>query len=527
MVLRCWVKDYSDETKEMPDPNFMDDLDEGAGEAPLVKVTEPKYTGHIRMVTCCNQGDLVLEDEDNPSINPEIPREESKKCYLFDKFPFTKVNSLYETTAAFGPSDIEQLEAINIELDKSLSQFNTAKDKITRSKIINPKNSGVPNEHLTNFVGILNPTNANHGIQYLEAAPIQQDLLTAINIYKDFFFLIAGDFEMDQAEGKGKNVIAYKAIAALMERAATLKRGKIRSYQLLIRERGRMYVSLMQNFYTEDRWVSYSEGGEEQIEQVRGTDLLIPARLSIVSGSTLPVSRVQEREEALAMFKGAAPHERMAFMEQVLDKLNWNNRKAIIEQVKAGPAGEILEKLSMVIPEPVMQQIAQVAQADIKDLEKAAQKGELHPIPWPPKPTTPEDQLKQLEVMEKSLELQKLTIGVQKTEAEIAKIQAETGKTAEEIEGEQAKSYLDLQKAITEQVRQMVMQYGIQFDAEAQKIDRFQAIEDAKDRRAGHHERARELDNQSRDVANKGKALEKGAASQGPYKEKGLKSNNK
>lgn len=496
LVVRCWVKDYSEITKEVEDPV--------TGE--MIKVTEPKYTGHIRMVTSCNQGKLVLEDEDNPSINSELPRDEVRKCYLFDKFPFTKVNSLYETTSSWGPSDIEQLEAINIELDKALSQFNTAKDKITRSKIINPKTSGVPNEHLTNYVSILNPTNANHGITYLEPTPVQEDLLTAINIYKDFFFLIAGSFELEQADTKGKEVIAYKAIAALLERAATMMRGKIRSYSRLARERGRMYVSLMQNYYTEDRWVSYKDNGEEQIKQIRGTELLIPAKLSVVSGSTLPVSRVQEREEALALLKMAAPHERMAFLEQALEKLDWNNRKDIIEKIKAGPIGEIMKKLSLVIPQPVLQQIAQVAGADIKDLEKAAQKGELQPIQWPPKPVTMEDRLKQLEVIERTLELQEKNADIAKTQEESVAIKT--------------KAFLDYQKALTEAMRQIVMQAGIGFDEESLKIDRFQAIEDADDR--DFNRKLGVLD-----TFQKGQQIEKGAGSQGSYNERGMSSNNR
>jgi hypothetical protein len=497
LIVRCWVKDYSEKRME-------DRINEATGEKEAVY--EPLYTGNIRMVTVGNMGELVLEDEDNPSINPNLSKEDTRKCYLFDKFPFTKVNSLYETTAAWGTSDTEQLEQLNIEVNKALSQFNTVKDRRTRAKLINPQTSGVPNEHLTNFLGILNPTTANHGIQWLEPGqPLSQDDLLAINLFKDLFFLVAGSFELEQADTKGQNVIAYKAIAALLERAATMVRGKLRNYQKLVRERGRMYVSCMQNFYTEERWIAYTEQGEEKNAKVIGPELLIPAKISIVSGSTMPVSRIQEREEAIALGKM-----RMIDSEALLEKLGWSDWKPIVDRMKRGPIGELLQKLAFVLPQQVIQQIAAISQADIKDIKRAADQGKLQPIQLPKQGEGqgPEDMLKALEMKEKGLELSEMEANIKKILAEVEKIKAG--------------SYLDVEKAVTEKVRQMVAAKGIEYDEEKLQIERAQVVDDIQDkefqRKVGVVDRGLKHMQITRGGEKPGK--------QGPFLDKKLKSDN-
>jgi hypothetical protein len=270
LIVECWVRDCTtDENGDM------------------------LYPGGIRCVQVCSGGKVVLSDRPNPSINPDLPVDQAQYTYLWDHFPFTLTHSVTDNVLPWGLSDFEQLEALQIEVNKSLSQITLWKDKASRLKIINPKDSGVNNSEFSNYPGVLNPANAMvaQGIRYMDPPSPPTDLSAFMDIYKDLFFLVAGTFDLDQAQTPGRDVIAYKAIAALIERAHTMLKGKIRNYSKMIRERGRMYLSHAMNWYTDERWISYENDGEKARESIQGPELIVPAKLGVVSGSTMPVSK--------------------------------------------------------------------------------------------------------------------------------------------------------------------------------------------------------------------------------------------
>ncbi len=310
LVCECWAKDYA------------------------MTPAGPKYPGFIRRVTVTNGGRLVLEDRGNPSVNPELPLEEAAKTYLFDKFPFVLANSVTDASNIWGASDFEQLESLQREINKCLSQLTYHKDRCARPKIVNPRDSGVHNQAFTNRLGVINPTSmaSAQGIRYLEFANNSKDIESVLAIYKELFHQIAGSYDLEQARDQANPVIAYKAIAMLLEQAATMMRGKIRNYSRLIRERGRMFISHAQNWYTERRWISFSEKGRQGTVAVIGEALRVPARLAVVSGSTMPSSKAQRREEAIALFSMGAIDRR-----ELLETLDWPGFAEIAARMEGKP----------------------------------------------------------------------------------------------------------------------------------------------------------------------------------------------
>uniref|UniRef100_I2PYM7 Phage portal protein n=1 Tax=Desulfovibrio sp. U5L TaxID=596152 RepID=I2PYM7_9BACT len=306
LVCECWVKDYA----MTPDG--------------------PRYPGCIRCVTVAGAGGLVLADRGNPSVNPALTPDEAMATYLYDRFPFALANSLTDPASLWGASDFEQLSELQTEVNKCLSQLTYHKDRCARPKIINPRDSGVANAAFTNRLGIVNPASmaAAQGIRYLEFANNTKDIESVLAIYRELFSQISGLGELERAGSPDHPVIAYKAISALIEQAATLLRGKIRNYSRLVRERGRMFLSHMQNWYTEERWISFAENGRASVAPISGTKCRVPARLTVVSGSTMPVSRVQQREEALALYQMGAIDRR-----DLLEKLDWSGRAAVLERM--------------------------------------------------------------------------------------------------------------------------------------------------------------------------------------------------
>jgi len=479
LIVECWVKDY---TKVKEDDVSFD-----------------KYTGNIRRITTCNGGELVLDDRNNPSINPLLllkpPLEEgapsgaqlASQTHLYDKYPYILTQSITDTSNPWGTSDFENLSQLNVEINKSLSQFNMYKDKAARLKLINPRNSGVPNKAFTNTPGIIRPVNhvISSAIRYLDGPKSPPDVKDALALYRELFFLVAGTFELELAQTPGREVVAYKAIAALLERATTMMKGKIRNYGGLIRERGRMYISCAQNWYTDARWISYENEGEEFSQEILGYNMIAPYKLTVVSGSTMPISKVQEREEAISLFERGAIDN-----EELLMKLDWQDWKTVARRIKEGPFSKVMERMGALgAPEQLVELFNMLFQMDDKEFEKAMEAQELPSIPEIVAPAEQEEEKVPPEMV----------VEIATKEAEIDKTEAETKLVYEKIR--------------TERVQQLVATMGIEFDKEKLKIERADLVNEIKQRITDGEREDKVV---SRDK-------KRGSA---PYKEKGLKSNN-
>lgn len=430
LVVECWVKDYSRTLNEDGSSQY-------------------RYPGKIRCVTATCGGKVILSDRPNPSINPLLSIEQAMDAYLWDRWPFTMCVSVRDTSTAWGMSDVEQLEQLAKEFNKAMSQMVFLKDKAARPKIVNPKTSGVPNEHFTNAPGVINPINSMEAaaIRYLDFPQVNVDLEKIATIFKELFFLVSGTFELEQAQTPGREVAAYKAIAALLERAATMMRGKVRNYSKLLRERGRMYLSYVQNFYTTERWFTWEEEGEVAAGMISSEDARFPMKLTVVNGSTLPISKVQQREEALVLFdKGAIDQ------KALLDKLDWSGRSQIIKRMQAGPMQEMIERIAATgAPEEYLQVFQEIGAMDEKEFAKAAKAGEVPILPWPGMET---DQMQQSHQVLALKELE------------------------EKIKKERAERLLLEEKTNTERIKQEVDLAGVEYDKQDIDIKRAQTLSD-------------------------------------------------
>lgn len=417
LIIECWVRDWT--------------LEEGEG------VTRAKYPGGIRRITVCSGGRVVLDDSPNPSINANLPPEMAMQTHLWDKFPFILVPSIEDPCSIWGQSDMEQLTGLQKSFAITLSQIEYFKNNCVRPKILNPLDSGVHNSEFTNDVGVINPSSSAvaAGIKALEMGSPQTlgELQGVLNLIKDLFFLVAGTFEMEQVQGG--NDLAYKAIAALLEHAATMMRGKIRNYQRLIRERGRMFVSLAANFYTEERWISYDgPQGATETEPILGAQLILPAKLTVVSGSTLPRAEGARRDEATNLFQAGAIDD-----VALLEELDWPARGEVLERKRAGQAGMLVERLTAAgAPPELLAAVQELAQMDDKAFESAAKSGTLPPLTLPTAQPVEDPE-------------------AVKRDAEAEKIRMETSLTEEKI--------------YTERARQKQILAGVQYDAQKMAVE--------------------------------------------------------
>jgi len=494
VVVECWVKDYTMIEESVEEVVEMQNPANGMVEQIVQErvSTRPKYTGFIRKITVANGGDVILEDVSNPSISPELPEEDAVLCYLYDKFPFIREHSNRDTSDPWGMSDIEQIEELQKQFNRTLSQVAFMKDAVVRSQLLNPETSGVANEEFTNVMAVLNPVNAEEalGIKWLEAPQIPEDMYRCMDTYKSILFLVAGTFDVSAATEAGGQ-LAYKAINALLEQVGVLMRGKIRNYGRLIRERGRMFVSLMFNYYNEDRWISYEEqNGDQKQMQINGTEMVIPARITVVSGSTLPVSKVQQREEAITLFDKGAIDE-----QELLKKLEYDGWQEIVKRMREGPLGQIMGRLQLSgVPEPLIEYFQQVAQMEEDALKDALRKNEAQAFP---------------QVLEQVMQeggIQGDPIQEQMQQAELAKIQMEVARLRAEAMKAEADSMLKQEQVVTERVKQQIQVQGVKFDEEKLQIERAKVVSQIKEAESN--------------------SMAKGSGNRPGYNERGLKSNN-
>lgn len=501
LICECWAKDYT-----------------------VQEDGTPLYKGNIRIITACNGGQIVLEDRSNPSVSEVLEDEEAQKTYLYDKYPFTLTQSITDTSQLWSYSDFEQLESIQIEVNKTLTQFTMFKDKVAGFKFINPETSGVNNSEITNQSGILNPVNENGamGLRYIDPPKMPADLVAAFNLYKEIFFLISGSFELEAAQTPGKEVIAYKAIAALLEHASNMLKGKISNYGKMVRERGRMFLSHVMNFYTEDRWIPVEQEGKEEQRAINGHKLIVPAKLTVVSGSMMLKSKVAQREEALELFnKGAID------AEELLKKIDWTDWKQVIKRAQAGPFGELFEKLSgMGVPPEMIEIFQQLSQMDMKEFEKAAGDGEIPQfmamIQSMSGETPAENPMETAELDKINAEIQTKMADVQKSMTEIELLKAKIESEYVEQEVKKAGVGFDQTKLEIEKAQTIA---DIQNTEDQGKRDTARLISDIKTGETIQGEKAKTKKTGGKDSELKGKSAKSGT--QGGYREKGMKSNNK
>jgi hypothetical protein len=195
----------------------------------------------------------------------------------------------------------------------------------------------------------------------------QRDIEQILGIYREMFDKIAGIFDMtDPSIAKGR--MAFKTVATIIESMHTMLRGKIRGYGKMIRERGRMWLSHAQNFYTEERlFFVERDSGSTEVGEILGKEMIIPLHFSVEAGSTMPTSRLQQREEAKELHSQGAID-----IRELLIRLDWPNREEVIHRMEMGQFGALLERLQELgVNEEVVEMVTKVAEMDDQEYNAA------------------------------------------------------------------------------------------------------------------------------------------------------------
>jgi hypothetical protein len=196
---------------------------------------------------------------------------------------------------------------------------------------------------------VINPKDhvVAQAIKHMAPPPHQRDIELILGIYREMFDKIAGIFDMtDPSIAKGR--MAFKTVATIIESMHTMLRGKIRGYGKMLRERGRMWLSHAQNWYTEERiFFVDAQAGTKESGKFVGKEMIFPVQMQVIAGSTMPTSRLQQREEAKEL------HSQQAIdVRELLERLDWPNRAEVIQRMEMGMLGPIIKRLEALQVDP-------------------------------------------------------------------------------------------------------------------------------------------------------------------------------
>lgn len=387
MIIECWMKDYTmeDVIEERPilipdqdpdSPTFGQTVPDPSGAVEEVVVGEQaKYPGFIRVAHIANDGKVTLDDLMNQSINPNLPREQTADTYLFDKYPYLKTESNADTTNFWAFSVIEQIEILGKELNKKISQIAAYIDKTIKPTLVMPKTAGIEAHEISNLPGqVFWPNNhiVSQFIRYMQIPPLPSDFYNYLELILRLVDIITGI--QDVTEGrKPKGISAASAIIALQEKAQTVFREKIRNYDMALEEKGRMWISHFQNWYTENRKLKLSGQAAElaggPFTEFRGTDIQGEYTFEVVSGSTLPKSLFVRLEQSVQLYNAGAIDQKA-----ILEAFDFPKREEIIHRMQIGQLGILLEKLDIAgVPDEMLKVIEFVASLDDKEFKKQFQ----------------------------------------------------------------------------------------------------------------------------------------------------------
>ena len=320
-----------------------------------------KHPGGVRLVVLARdtrEGYKVLYDGPNPNVNWGFTPEMVDKSYLFKRYPFYVSRSYKDTEVFWGFSQAETTGDIAQAIDELWRTIIRYLKMCLQPPVILPRDTGLDSSHFAYIPRlILQPNSAQtaQGIRFMELPAPPAWLFQALDVLVRFFDRTSQIEDVDRGDAP-TGIVAASAIQMLQERAAVLIRAKIRAVDSLVRNRGRCFISFLQNFHVEEEIVNVSGTPVP----MRGIDFIGGEFAYIVeSGSTVIKTEAEERQQAVDLFGLGAIDQRA-----LLETVKFPNWRDIIERMnQAGPLEQAMQiMVDAGMPEEFVQQLYEFLQ---------------------------------------------------------------------------------------------------------------------------------------------------------------------
>lgn len=329
LVVEMWYRDYStSQVKQFEYDENGDEITE------LSSKTVKNYPDGVRVTTVTNQGRMILADQTNPNINPQLI-DQVNTSYAWGRIPFFKANSYKDTTSVWGFSAAEQVGDLNKKIDEIVSRLLAYTQRALLPPLIVEKGCGISRSQLNNKPGlVLMPLRSNARIEYMQVPELPQSFFNVLDTLLTMHDRI---YQIEDADRgvQPSGVTAASAIVALQERNAVLMQHKIREMDRLVRMRGRWAISFFQNFSFKEDYVEVSG------EQVGFQGIQLAGRrfnYTVESGSTVARTSLREEEQATQLYQMGAIDR-----QALLETLNFTGWRDIVERVGEGQLEQALQ----------------------------------------------------------------------------------------------------------------------------------------------------------------------------------------
>ncbi len=353
LVIEVWIRDNSTRTEKtvqaiINDATGEQALDPTTGDPLFEEITDkiPVYRDGIRKVTIAKTTDphnksglVVLDDSENPNLNPALADDLARTTYPWGKIPIFYANSYKDGISMWGFSAAEQvgdlLEKLNILFNKMIVYVLN----VLLPPLIVQKNCGITKEMIVNSIEsggrlILMPTIPNARIEFMQIPNLPETFFRVLELLVMFFDRVYQIEDADRGNAP-KGIIAASAIVALQERNQMLMQSKVVAIDYLAEERTKWAIGLYQNFGTRTENVNVGD------QPIPFTGFKFAGRkynYVVESGSTTPRTSLQREEQAYKLFEMRAIGQR-----GLLEAINWPNYKEELERTAESQLDQALQ----------------------------------------------------------------------------------------------------------------------------------------------------------------------------------------
>lgn len=354
LVIEVWLRDNRERRIETPimDVNELGEVVPAldAEGNPLVEVKKVKaYPDGIRKITITkakdyekdSKGYMVLDDCENPNINPAIDAAIASLTYPWGKLPCYHVNSYKDLISIWGFSASEQVGDLILEINQIVTKLISYVINVMAPPLVIQQHCGITREMIESSLTkagrlILMPTTPNARIEFLQIPNLPATFFQVLDLIVKFFDRV---YQIEDAD-RGVNpsgVVAASAIVALQERNAIVMQTKTSAIDHVAEQRSKWAIGLWQNFGTEED--SVNVGGETKVFrpiQYAGRRF----NYVVESGSTTPRTSLQQMEDAKWLYLNKAIGQ-----QGLLEALRWPNWKIEIERTAETQLDQALQIL--------------------------------------------------------------------------------------------------------------------------------------------------------------------------------------
>jgi hypothetical protein len=317
LVIEVWVRDNSTHEVKTQEP-LLDEQNQpvtkdGIPQIKETTTTQPVYRDGIRKITITkgenkdNKSNiLVLDDCDNPNINPVLPLELAVNTYPWGRLPCYYVCSYKDGVSIWGFSAAEMVSDLLVKINLIITKLIAYTINVMAPPLIVQQHCGITREMIESSITkagrlILMPSTPNARIEFLQIPNLPE---TFFRVFELLIKMFDRTYQIEDADRgvQPTGVIAASAIVALQEKNMVLMQAKTNAIDTLVENRSRWAIGLWQNHGTVEDNVNV---GDEEQSFIGVNYAGRKFNYVVESGSTTPRTSLQLQEDAkwLAMNK--------------------------------------------------------------------------------------------------------------------------------------------------------------------------------------------------------------------------------